>query len=424
MGDEMINIVIWHGGRMDFSGSVPKYKGGEENVVGFDTDYLSYRILIACAKEDLGYQSVHRMWWLPPKKLMKNGLRELFGDMDILYGLMLDLKKVEDGQVILFFETEKEVSGGWDNEAGNLGDDVGMNGDDDIWVENSVQSLYPPFIVVSDESDDDEEYDQEEVVERSMSDMNLPPNSSSTEYRKSSESDHGLIQALEQFLPHTEHGKCARHVWAKWKLKHGTSASKDAFWKAVYSSNEVEYDKHANKLKELQDKGTDRGAYDDFIKQEPKRFCRAFLSTIAKSDLVESNVCESFNNAIVRFRDLQIIKMLEGIRFYLMDWKEVVGLPILPPPYKVMPGRPKKNRRKEPGEISTRPSHTGVGEMMRKTGATMHCSRCGQADHNVRGCKMTSEEAASLPKPPPPKPVGRPRRRPIEEPHPNEEPPQ
>ncbi|CAN1787227.1 hypothetical protein LINPERHAP1_LOCUS17557 [Linum perenne] len=103
------------------------------------------------------------------------------------------------------------------------------------------------------------------------------------------------------------------------------------------------------------------------------------------------------------------------------DWVEVEGLPVLPPPYKVMPGRPKKNRRKEPGEVSTRPSRTGVGRMMKKTGAVMHCSRCGQADHNVRGCKMTPKDAANLPKPPPPKLVGRPRRRPIQEPHPDEE---
>ncbi|CAN1339462.1 hypothetical protein LINPERPRIM_LOCUS38499 [Linum perenne] len=101
---------------MDFSGTGPKYVGGEESVVGFDTDYLSYRILNACAKEDLGYTIVHRMWWLPPKKTMASGLRELFGDMDILYGLMLDVKKVEDGQVVMFFEAEKEVSAGWDNE--------------------------------------------------------------------------------------------------------------------------------------------------------------------------------------------------------------------------------------------------------------------------------------------------------------------
>ncbi|CAN1768208.1 hypothetical protein LINPERHAP1_LOCUS10564 [Linum perenne] len=117
----MIDIVIRHGGRMDFSGSVPRYVGGEENIVGFDTDYLAYRTLIACAKEDLGYHSVHRMWWLPQKKTMANGLREIFGDMEILYGLMIDVKKVEDGHVIMFFEATKEVSRGWDNEDEHCG---------------------------------------------------------------------------------------------------------------------------------------------------------------------------------------------------------------------------------------------------------------------------------------------------------------
>ncbi|CAN1823399.1 hypothetical protein LINPERHAP1_LOCUS30362 [Linum perenne] len=342
----------------------------------------------------------------------------------------------------------------------------------------------------------------------------------------------GLIQALDRCLPHAEHRKCARHVFANWKLKHGTAEAKDEFWKAVYSSNQVEFEKHAKRLKEIQDDGTDRKAYDDFVRQEPKRFCRAFLSTTAKSDSVESNVCESFNNAITKFRDLRIIKLLEGIRTYAMvrmvdqhkafaamrdvicpsileqiewtkiqaraciiqpslddvlqctdhgrvfvvdlrrhictcgywqlsgvpcvhgvaaisymrydvteyvdkyytvrlakkayskgvpplpgreDWVDVEGLPVLPPPHKVMPGRPKKNRRKEPGEVSTRPSRTGVGTMMRKTGAVMHCSRCGQTDHNVRGCKMTDEEVADISPPPPPRPVGRPRRTPIEE---------
>ncbi|CAN1730168.1 hypothetical protein LINPERHAP1_LOCUS852, partial [Linum perenne] len=98
------------------------------------------------------------------------------------------------------------------------------------------------------------------------------------------------------------------------------------------------------------------------------------------------------------------------------DWADVEGLPVLPPPHKVMPGRPKKNRRKEPGEVPTRPSRTGVGIMMRKAGVVMHCSRCGQSDHNLRGCKMTAEEVAALPPPPPPpRPVGRPRCRPLEE---------
>ncbi|CAN1161867.1 hypothetical protein LINPERHAP2_LOCUS24169 [Linum perenne] len=228
MGDELIDIVIKHGGRMDFSGSEPKYIGGEENVVGIDTDYLSYRILMAVAKEDLGYQIVHRMWWLLPKKTMAAGLRELFGDMDILYGLMLDVKKVEDGQVVMFFEAEKEVSAGWDNEDGNMDDDEGMNSDDEAGAENLVQPPDTAFVVVSDESGESGEGDfvqgkkrrirtvyyssggeevqqsssfsaanlgnpptlSEGAVEHNLSDMNIPPNSSSTEYRQSSASDH------------------------------------------------------------------------------------------------------------------------------------------------------------------------------------------------------------------------------------------
>ncbi|CAN1825485.1 hypothetical protein LINPERHAP1_LOCUS31190 [Linum perenne] len=376
MGDGMIDIVIRHGGRMDFSGSVPKYVGGEENVVGFDTDYLSYRTLVACAKEDLGDHCGWRVYgsW--------NSKREAFV-----------LKCLGDNHKCPRALENKQASTKW------------------------IAKTY-----------------------------------------------------LEKF-----------RLNPKWDV----AAAKEAFWKAVYASNEVEYDAHANKLKELQEEGTDKKAYDDFLRQEPKSFCRAFLSTDAKSDSVESNICESFNNAIVRFRDLRVIKMLEGIRSYIMvrmveqhnafkrmkdaicptileqiewtkleartciiqpslddvlecsnrgkgfvvdlqrkcctcgywqlsgvpcmhaivaisymrydinnyihewysvqvarraytkgiqplpgreDWKEVDGNQVLPPPYKVLPGRPKKNRRKEPGEIPTRPTRTGVGMIRQEDG--------------------------------------------------------
>ncbi|CAN1187100.1 hypothetical protein LINPERHAP2_LOCUS38527 [Linum perenne] len=162
------------------------------------------------------------MWWLPPKKTMESGLRELFGDMEILYGLMIDVKNVQAGQVVMFFEAEREVSGVWDNEDGNLGDDEGINSDEDVGAEMSVQ---PPLFVVSDDSGESDHGDDpqgkkiriravycssggeevqqcnssmfslagnlgnpphssEEAVERSMSDMNLTPNSASTEYRQ------------------------------------------------------------------------------------------------------------------------------------------------------------------------------------------------------------------------------------------------
>ncbi|CAN1247386.1 hypothetical protein LINPERPRIM_LOCUS6299 [Linum perenne] len=168
------------------------------------------------------------MWWLPPKKMMESGLRELFGDMEILYGLMIGVKNVQAGQVGMFFEAEREVSGGWDNEDGNLGDDEGINSDEDVGAELSVQ---PPLFVVSDDSGESDHGDNpqgkkrriravycssegeevqqcnssmfslpgnlgnpphlsEEAVEHSMSDMNLTPNSASTEYMQSSGSDY------------------------------------------------------------------------------------------------------------------------------------------------------------------------------------------------------------------------------------------
>ncbi|CAN1128654.1 hypothetical protein LINPERHAP2_LOCUS4765 [Linum perenne] len=230
-------------------------------------------------------------------------------------------------------------------------------------------------------------------------------------------------------------------------MKHGTTAAKDEFWRAVYSSNEVEYEKHAKILKELQDDGTDRKAYDDFVKQEPKRLCRAFLSTTAKSDSVESNVCESLNNAITRFRDLRIIKLLEGIRSYIMvrmvdqhksftAMRDVICLTILEPiewtkievrtcviqptmSYMRYDIKGYVDRLSWLRKLTQRAFHHYLDV---RIGLKLRAYRhCGQADHNVRGCKMTPEDAANLPKPPPPKPVGRPRRRPIQEPHLDEE---
>lgn len=49
---------------------------------------------------------------------------------------------------------------------------------------------------------------------------------------------------------------------------------KSLFWKAAYATYETEFKKHVNELKEIDPK-----AYDDFIKQDPKVFCKAFINT-------------------------------------------------------------------------------------------------------------------------------------------------
>ncbi|KAK8555415.1 hypothetical protein V6N13_045946 [Hibiscus sabdariffa] len=55
--------------------------------------------------------------------------------------------------------------------------------------------------------------------------------------------------------------------------------------------------------------------------------------------------------------------------------------PILPPVIRRPVGRPQKNRRKEPDEPVTKT------ERIRKIGAQMICSKCGNRGHNKRSCR-------------------------------------
>ncbi|KAJ9553440.1 hypothetical protein OSB04_017485 [Centaurea solstitialis] len=73
----------------------------------------------------------------------------------------------------------------------------------------------------------------------------------------------------------------------------------------------------------------------------------------------------------------------------------------LPPKPKRMPGRPKKQRKKEIHEPS--PHHGKVS----KQGSVMTCQKCFQVGHNRRGCKAT---VGHRPAPKASKPIGRPRK--------------
>ncbi|CAN1260072.1 hypothetical protein LINPERPRIM_LOCUS10318 [Linum perenne] len=320
-----------------------------------------------------------------------------------------------------------------------------------------------------------------------------------------SDQQKGLVETLKSLVPLAEHQKCARHVAANWKIKHKASASRTEFWAAVYSSNEHDYNQHMAELLRLQESGVDPNCYDDFLAQDPTTFCRAFVSRVPKCDSIESNICETFNGCIVKWRSLRIINMLEGIRGYLMHrildkvhmfeknkenlvcpriarklekwkivgrhatirqtlalvcecvlgdngyvvdldrntctcgywelsaipcvhavacasflrkdiyywvdevyrqryavqaygyggipampgqqaWDEAAGNVIHPPVQRVMPGRPKKNRRKEQQELEVRPRKNGVGSVLSKKGIVMHCRTCKGRGHNARKC--------------------------------------
>ncbi|MBA0670136.1 hypothetical protein Goklo_024217, partial [Gossypium klotzschianum] len=54
------------------------------------------------------------------------------------------------------------------------------------------------------------------------------------------------------------------------------------------------------------------------MKKSPKMWTMAFLRTTCKSDIVDNNLCETFNSSIVEARFKSIIRMLEDIRTKMM----------------------------------------------------------------------------------------------------------
>lgn len=123
----------------------------------------------------------------------------------------------------------------------------------------------------------------------------------------------GLINAIVSLAPHAEHRHCARHVYANWRKNWSGKKYKDLFWKAVKSSTEMQF---KDVMEELKKESV--LAYEDFCEQEPRTFCKSLIQGLTKTDVVDNNICETFNSYILKFRDEPLIDMLDGIRLHLM----------------------------------------------------------------------------------------------------------
>ncbi|KAM3191553.1 hypothetical protein ACQJBY_069068 [Aegilops geniculata] len=65
----------------------------------------------------------------------------------------------------------------------------------------------------------------------------------------------------------------------------------------------------------------------------------------------------------------------------ISEWEDMNGIIVHPPVFKKVMGRPPKNRKKTPEEKKKKDGTV----YLNKKGVTMHCSVCGQADHNSKG---------------------------------------
>ncbi|XP_060182039.1 uncharacterized protein LOC132611661 [Lycium barbarum] len=123
----------------------------------------------------------------------------------------------------------------------------------------------------------------------------------------------GFHAAVEELLPDTEHRRRARHVWSNWHQEWKGEERRKQFWRCSKAIFEVKFRSELDKMSKL---GNDN--CDDLLHYPEKSWVRAHFKEHSKCDVVENNMCETFNSWILSCRHKLIITMLEEIRRKIM----------------------------------------------------------------------------------------------------------
>ncbi|CAH9091127.1 unnamed protein product, partial [Cuscuta epithymum] len=86
------------------------------------------------------------------------------------------------------------------------------------------------------------------------------------------------------------------------------------FWKAAKAYNEPDFVEALDEMGKVSP-----AAVTAFKAYNPRCFCRAYIRTTTKCDVIVSNMAETFNGYIINARAKHIIFMLEDIRGALMQ---------------------------------------------------------------------------------------------------------
>lgn len=123
----------------------------------------------------------------------------------------------------------------------------------------------------------------------------------------------GLIPAVQQVFPESEHRFCVRHLYSNFQLQFKGEVPKNQLWACARSSSVQEWNKNMDVMRNL-----NKSAYEWLEKLPPNTWVRAFFSEFPKCDILLNNNCEVFNKYILEARELPILTMLEKIKGQLM----------------------------------------------------------------------------------------------------------
>ncbi|KAK8549823.1 hypothetical protein V6N13_055389 [Hibiscus sabdariffa] len=125
----------------------------------------------------------------------------------------------------------------------------------------------------------------------------------------------GLMEAVLEQFPYSEHRTCVRHLYSNSKTNGFTGKTlKDQLWKAARATYKREFQSAMAELK-----GLSKTAWDWLAPKDPRMWSKSHFSVRCKSDILLNNNCECFNKLILEARDKPIISLLESIRTKLMQ---------------------------------------------------------------------------------------------------------
>ncbi|KAK6773679.1 hypothetical protein RDI58_028917 [Solanum bulbocastanum] len=124
----------------------------------------------------------------------------------------------------------------------------------------------------------------------------------------------GLIEAVKNVLSMSHHRYCVRHIEANWMKRFRSGEMKKLLWWAAWSNYEEDFKDQLSALGALS-----KNAAKDLLRYLPQTWCRAYLDTICKNQMVDNNFTELFNSWILEARGKPILKMLEDIRSKIMN---------------------------------------------------------------------------------------------------------
>ncbi|XP_052626793.1 uncharacterized protein LOC128133411 [Lactuca sativa] len=123
----------------------------------------------------------------------------------------------------------------------------------------------------------------------------------------------GVIPAIEQLFPNTEHRYCLRHIHENMRKQWRAREFKEFIWRCATTTTIQEFQSTMRELAEY-----DRAAHDWLNQIPPMHWARSHFTDRAISHVLINNMCGVLNGKLEKGRDKPIITCLEFIREYLM----------------------------------------------------------------------------------------------------------